>query len=68
METKDVFSFVSEKERGRTHGALHGGKEKLLLILSPNTEIYLFLFFVFMCGSGLAIYSPLNFISDFVKW
>lgn len=50
------------------HGALQGGKEKLLLILSTKKGIYSFLFFVFVCGSRLAIYSPLNFISDFVKW
>jgi len=50
------------------HGALCSAKEKTLLILSIITGIFLFLFFVFMCGSGLAVYSPLNFISDFVKW
>lgn len=65
---KYVFSFATENERGRMHRALHGGREELLLIVSPNEGTYLLLFFVFMCACALAIYSPLNFISDFMKW
>lgn len=46
------------------HGAVEGGKGK---IVSPNKEIYLFSLSLCVVLE-LAIYSPLNFISDFVEW
>lgn len=64
VETKNIFSMDSEKERGRMHGAVEGGKGK---IVSPNKGIYLFSLSLCVVLE-LAIYSPLNFISDFVEW